>query len=105
MVPVATAHSGFEAKVLAARLGSDGIVWQFRGGNPDGVYPVGDVEVLVREDDLALARELLLSDAVEAALEGDGDEAPVAAAGGWTFGLVLVAVTLAVIGLRLLLTV
>jgi hypothetical protein len=59
MVPIATTRSGFEARVLAARLGSEGIVWQLRGGSPDGVYPLGDVEVLVTVDDLDRAREML----------------------------------------------
>jgi hypothetical protein len=73
MVPLATTRSGFEAKVLAARLGAEGIVWQIRGGS-DGVYPVGAVEVLVRRDDLEQARELLLVDEVEAAFSDVGDE-------------------------------
>ena len=49
----------FEAKVLAARLGAEGIVWQLRG-NLDSLYPVGGgIELLVDESDLADARELL----------------------------------------------
>jgi hypothetical protein len=73
MVPLATTRSGFEAKVLAARLGAEGIVWQLRGG-PDGVYPVGDVDILVRADDLTRARELLLADEVEDALSGSSGD-------------------------------
>ena len=48
MVRLATVQSGFEAKVLAARLGAEGIVWELRGG-VDGPYPMGPVTVLVDE--------------------------------------------------------
>jgi hypothetical protein len=58
MVPVALAASGFEAKVLAARLGADGVVWELRG-DVDSVYPVGGIEVLVPREELDQARELL----------------------------------------------
>ncbi len=70
MVPLAKAHDGFAARVLAARLGSEGIVTQLRGGGIDGPYPVGDVEILVRAPDLDAARELLLADEVESAFAG-----------------------------------
>jgi hypothetical protein len=73
MVPVLTAGSSFEAKIVAARLGSEGIMWQLRG-NVDGPYPGGMVEVLVARDDYDLARELLLVDEVEDALTGGGDD-------------------------------
>jgi hypothetical protein len=76
MLPVATTSSPFEARVIAARLGAEGIVWELRGD--DGVYPVGRVEVLVGQDDVDVARELL---AVEVPAlddpeldEPDGDE-------------------------------
>jgi hypothetical protein len=70
MLPVATTSSSFEARVIAARLGAEGIVWELRGD--DGVYPVGRVEVLVGQDDVDVARELL---AVEGeALDGEDDE-------------------------------
>jgi hypothetical protein len=68
MVPVATASSGFEARLLAARLGSEGILWELRG-NVDGPYPVGPVQVLVPQDRVAEVRELLIADDVEAAFE------------------------------------
>jgi hypothetical protein len=58
MVPVALAASGFEAKVLAARLGADGVVWELRG-DVDSVYPVGGIEVLVRSEEVDHARDLL----------------------------------------------
>jgi hypothetical protein len=67
MVPVATAGSSFEARVIAARLGADGIVWQFRGSldGPLGPLPGGVVTVLVVEDDYEAARELLLADEID----------------------------------------
>jgi hypothetical protein len=58
MVPLTTVATPFAARVLAAHLGAEGIVWELRG-NVDGPYPVGPVEVLVSEDQLALARELV----------------------------------------------
>lgn len=73
MVPLLTASSGFEAKILAARLGSAGFVYEMRG-NVDGPYPVGAVTVLVPETELAEARELLLADEVEDALGTAPDE-------------------------------
>jgi hypothetical protein len=82
MVPLATTRSGFEAKVLAARLGAEGIVWQLRGGT-DSVYPVGDVEVLVHADDLTRARELLLADDVEAAFSTQTEEIDDSRIGWW----------------------
>ena len=69
MVAVAKVADGFSARVLAARLGSDGIVTQLRGGGLDGPYPMGDVEVLVCEADLDTAREILLAEEVESAFE------------------------------------
>jgi len=58
MVPLTTAASAFEARVLAAHLGAEGIVWELRG-NVDGPYPMGPVVVLVAEDELAVAREVV----------------------------------------------
>jgi hypothetical protein len=46
------------ARILAAHLGAEGIVWQLRG-EVDGPYPVGPVEVLVPADDLEVARALV----------------------------------------------
>ena len=54
--------------MIAARLGADGIVTQLRGG-VDSPYPIGEVEVLVAEEDLDVARELLLADEVESAFD------------------------------------
>ena len=75
MVPVLRAEGSFHARVVAARLGSEGIVTQFRG-NVDGPYPMGSVEVMVTEDDLEAARELLLADE-------ELPPAPVPAYRGW----------------------
>jgi hypothetical protein len=68
MVPLATTRSGFEAKVLVARLGADGILAQLQGGNVDSLYPVGAFDIFVDEDDLDRARELLITDADDAPL-------------------------------------
>lgn len=75
MVPVVRVADGFHARVIAARLGSEGIVTQLRGGL-DSPYPVGPIEVLVSEDDLADAVELLLADDVESAFDDRDDDEP-----------------------------
>jgi hypothetical protein len=72
MVRLATVGSTFHARVIAARVGAEGIVTDLRG-NLDGPYPMGDVHVFVAEDDLASAQELLMADEVESAFD-DGDE-------------------------------
>ncbi len=71
MVPLASGNQ-FEAQLLAARLGAEGVVWQMRGAC--SVYPFGTVDVLVDADDLERARELLLVDEVEAVF--DPERAP-----------------------------
>ena len=73
MVRLITARSPMEAKVLAARLGAEGFVWELRG-SVDGPLAVGPIEVLVDEDDLPTARELLLVDEVEATFLAHDDE-------------------------------
>lgn len=77
MVHVRTMPNAFGARVLAARLGADGILTQLRG-NVDGPYPFGDVSVWVSEGDADTAIELLLADEVEAAFapHPDDDEPP-----------------------------
>jgi hypothetical protein len=60
-----TAASPMEARIIAARLGAEGIVWEFRG-SVDGPLAMGPVEVLVDADGLETAREMLLVDDVEA---------------------------------------
>ena len=71
MVRLATVGTAFHARVIAARLGSEGIVTELRG-NVSGLYPVGDVYVYVAEEDLAESAELLLVDEVESAFDDDG---------------------------------
>jgi len=61
MVPLVSSRTAFEAKVIAARLGAEGILWGLRGG-VDSIYPVGTVEVLVAEQDAERARQLLAVD-------------------------------------------
>ena len=68
MVRLATVGTSFHARVIAARLGSEGIVTDLRG-NVDGLYPVGDVHVYVDQEDLAEAQEILLADEVESAFD------------------------------------
>ena len=73
MVHLTTVHTGFHGRVIAARLGADGILTELRGGI-DGPYPMGDVEVLVPEDELDDARALLQADLADAAVTTVGDE-------------------------------
>jgi len=70
MVRLATVRTTFHARVIAARLGAEGIVTDLRG-NVDGIYPMGDVHVFVAEDDLPSAQELLLADEVESAFDDE----------------------------------
>ena len=95
MVHLVSVGGAFHARVIAARLGSDGILTELRGA-VDGPYPgMGEVRVYVGADDLAVARELLLADEVESAFDPEPDEAlpyrvPVVAA--WLAVLAVVAV-------------
>ncbi len=69
MVLLTTVGSTFEAKVLLARLGAEGILAQLRGAR-DGPYPLpGPVDILVADDQIADARELLMADQVEAVFD------------------------------------
>jgi hypothetical protein len=68
MVPLTTAANPVAARIIAAHLGAEGIVWELRG-NVDGPYPVGPVEVLVAEEDLDVARQVVVEQDPE-------DEAP-----------------------------
>ena len=77
MVHLRTVPTAFHARVLAARLGSDGILAELRGA-VDGVYPLGDVMVFVEKEDLETAQELLLADEVESAFEDREPEAEAA---------------------------
>ncbi len=73
MVHVRTVSSAFHARVIAARLGADGIMTHLRG-NVGGPYPFGEVSVWVAEDDAEDAAELLLADEVEAAFAPHPDD-------------------------------
>jgi hypothetical protein len=68
MVRLVTAANAVEARIIAARLGAEGIVWQFRG-SVDGPLALGPVEVLVDADGYESARELLLTDDVESSFD------------------------------------
>lgn len=72
MVRLATVTSSFHARVIAARVGAEGMVTELRG-NLDGPYPMGEVHVYVAEDDLPSAQELLMADEVESAFENPDD--------------------------------
>ena len=72
MVRLTTVSSSFHARVIAARLGSEGIVTDLRG-NVDGLYPVGDVHVYVDQADLAEAQEILMVDDIESAFDEPDD--------------------------------
>ncbi len=66
-----TVQGSFHGRVIAARLGAEGILVDLRG-LAEGPYPLqGAVEIFVDEDQLALAREILLADAVDAAVDAD----------------------------------
>jgi Putative prokaryotic signal transducing protein len=72
MVPLTTAANPLAARILAAHLGAEGIVWQLRG-NVDGPYPVGPVEVLVPADDLEVARAVVASSDADAVTVTDDE--------------------------------
>ncbi len=74
MVRLVTVNSSFHARVIAARIGAEGIVTELRG-NLDGPYPMGDVHVYVPEEDLPSASELLMADEVESAFDDDDEVA------------------------------
>jgi hypothetical protein len=69
MVHLTTVVGSFHGHVLAARLGSEGITSELRGLS-EGPYPLpAEVNVFVHEDQLEIARALLLADAVDAAFD------------------------------------
>ena len=101
MVHLRTVHGTFHARVIAARLGAEGIVTELRGA-VDGPYPLGEVSVWVSESDASSAQELLLADEVEAAFDLADEGEPWARSHGrplllgltgtqWLAGLALVA--------------
>jgi hypothetical protein len=73
MVHVRTVTGAFHARVIAARLGAEGIVTELRG-NTGTFYPFGQVSVWVTEEDAETAAELLLADEVEAAFAPHPDD-------------------------------
>jgi hypothetical protein len=79
MTHLTTVTGSFHAKVLAARLGTEGIPAQLRGA-VDGIYPIfAEVAVFVPTGQLELAREILLADAVDAVfdeVDGEGAGSP-----------------------------
>jgi hypothetical protein len=93
MVRLTTVRSTFHARVIAARLGAEGIMVQLRG-NVDGIYPMGDTHVYVEADELDASRELLLVDEVESAFDSvlDGGADQVDGALRWPLWVVLAAV-------------
>lgn len=66
MVHLRTVPDAWHAKVLAARLGSEGILTHL-SGPVSGPYPFGAVSVHVEAGQAELAAELLLADEVESA--------------------------------------
>ena len=66
MVHLRTVPDAWQANVIAARLGAEGILTCLKG-NVSGPYPLGVVSVFVEEDQADVASELLLVDEVEAA--------------------------------------
>jgi hypothetical protein len=79
MVRLLTTYDVFEAKLVAARLGSEGVLWELRGG-VDNAYPLGPVHVYVDEADLSVAHDVLapLGDEEELDAPGEARRSPVA---------------------------
>ena len=87
MVHVRTVPTAFHARVIAARLGAEGIPTDLRG-NVGGPYPFGEVSVWVGEADVEEASELLLADEVESAFyPHPEDEEPSPSARPVAFGM------------------
>jgi hypothetical protein len=101
MVHLRTVPDAFHARVIAARLGADGILTELRGA-VGGPYPIGAVSVWVDPEDEPVASELLLADEIEAAFE-DAPEGWDTAAGPrrigpwWNARRVMAAIVLAVV--------
>jgi hypothetical protein len=61
-----TVNSAFHAEVIKARLAAEGINC-FAKGPYSSVHPLfSNIEIWVREEDIALCQEILLADAVDA---------------------------------------
>jgi hypothetical protein len=95
MVRLVTASSPMEARVLTARLGAEGIIWEVRG-SVDGPLALGPIDVLVDIEEFDTARELLLIDELESSFAVTADEHAHVTTGRdvLVLGLVLVAVVL-----------
>jgi hypothetical protein len=89
MVRLTTAAGSFEARLLAARLGAEGILWELRG-NVDGPFAFGPVDVLVDHADLSVAQDILLADDVEAVFNDASGAVPLRSRDRWLVALVLV---------------
>ncbi len=89
MVRLVTAANAVEARIIAARLGAEGIVWQFRG-SVDGPLALGPVEVLVDADGYDDARELLLTDDIESSFHESRAVVPARTTGRDVFWVALV---------------
>ncbi len=71
MVHLTDAAGSFHARVIAARLETEGIRTELRGLD-DWPWPAtGAVAIFVGEDDLDIAAEVLLYDRVEAVFLGE----------------------------------
>ena len=79
LVHLATIPNHFEARVLAARLGAEGVVWELRGMS--SVYPIGSVDVFVEAEGLERARELVLAAAVNSVFADSDSDSPDLAGG------------------------
>lgn len=111
LVPVVTGLSDFEAKLLAAQLGAEGILWQTRG-IVDSIYPFGGIDVLVPAEqvDDALLVLITLGDRVpvEALAPGVAPDRPpaddAAAVGrtrmSWWLGLAAVSAVVSIVMVR-----
>ncbi len=74
MVHLTTVGGAFHGRLVAARLGAEGILTELRGAL-EGPYPaIGVVEVYVDAPHLEAARQILLADAVDAAFAESEDE-------------------------------
>lgn len=73
MAHLITVGGVFHARVLAARLGAEGMLTDLRGAL-GATYPLGGaVHVFVDADQVDAARQVLLADQVDAALPGPFD--------------------------------
>ena len=63
MVVLATVGNRFEADMLAAKLGANGILWQVRSRQLIATtHPIGSIDVLVPSEELFTAQQLIEPD-------------------------------------------